>query len=471
MLSLNLSGQSNVPVRYKLRDLDASANNAIQPFALHARIGNTGAFNNIADAFVADATTVSAATQVSAVDVLLPAAYNNQALVQLRIMTSNAVGNDEWVGVDDIEIGGTPVDIAPTVASTAPANLAVNVALNSNITISFSENVNVSGAWFQINCASGARSAAVSGGPRVYTLDPNTDFAANENCSVTIVGALVQDSDGTPDAMAANFNFSFQTAVDNPPSVSSTIPANNQINVALNSNLVVNFSEPVTTQAGAFTLTCSASNAHTLVVSSNASGNQRTLDPSPDFLASETCVLSIIASLVSDLDGVANPLPANVNVNFNTASGAGYYASVDASSATTLRTSLHQLIRGHNCYFYSSSICTSPGEGDSVWRIIEAADEAPGNSTRVLDVYKNETYAKCQDRAGVNNNAMISFNREHSWPNSYGFNDRLTVSVNAGNVPNCPTPMRICCLPAMCSTTPTAVIYPLIFARAAAPSA
>lgn len=42
------------------------------------------------------------------VSVTLPSACNNAALVQLRIMTTNAVGNDEWVGVDNISINVTP---------------------------------------------------------------------------------------------------------------------------------------------------------------------------------------------------------------------------------------------------------------------------------------------------------------------------------------------------------------------------
>ena len=48
---------------------------------------------------------------VLVVDVFLPAVVNNQPTVQLRVLTTNAVGNDEFVGVDDIAFlqytGGT----------------------------------------------------------------------------------------------------------------------------------------------------------------------------------------------------------------------------------------------------------------------------------------------------------------------------------------------------------------------------
>ncbi|MBX7218680.1 MAG: putative Ig domain-containing protein [Blastocatellia bacterium] len=105
MLYLNTTGQSGITVSYNLRDIDGSTDNAVQPVALQYRVGNTGNFTNIPTAFVADATTgPSLATLVTPVSAMLPAACNNQPVVQVRVITSNAVGNDEWVGVDDIVV-------------------------------------------------------------------------------------------------------------------------------------------------------------------------------------------------------------------------------------------------------------------------------------------------------------------------------------------------------------------------------
>src|ERR687884_1193560 len=105
-------------------------------------------------------------------------------------------------------------DQAPFVASTAPANSAGDVALNSNITITFSEAVNVSGSWFSISCSSsGGHTATASGGPTTFTLDPGSDFVGSETCTVTVFAANVTDQDATdpPDNMAANYVFSFNT--------------------------------------------------------------------------------------------------------------------------------------------------------------------------------------------------------------------------------------------------------------------
>jgi uncharacterized protein len=105
LLHLNTTGASNVTVSYNLRDIDGSADNAVQPVALQYRVGSSGTFTNVAAGFVADATTgPSLATLVTPVSVVLPALADNQPQVQVRIITTNAVGNDEWVGIDDIEV-------------------------------------------------------------------------------------------------------------------------------------------------------------------------------------------------------------------------------------------------------------------------------------------------------------------------------------------------------------------------------
>jgi len=105
VISINTTGFSGVRVAYNLRDIDGSTDNAVQPVALQFRVGSSGNYTNIPAGFVADATTgPSLATLVTPVSVTLPAATDNQPLVQLRIITTNAVGNDEWVGIDDIFI-------------------------------------------------------------------------------------------------------------------------------------------------------------------------------------------------------------------------------------------------------------------------------------------------------------------------------------------------------------------------------
>jgi hypothetical protein len=107
VITLNTTGRTNINVAYNLRDLDVSADNAVQSVALQFRIGNSGPYTNVPAGFVLDPTTASSATQVTPVSALLPHTANNKPIVQVRIITVNAAGNDELVGVDAINITGT----------------------------------------------------------------------------------------------------------------------------------------------------------------------------------------------------------------------------------------------------------------------------------------------------------------------------------------------------------------------------
>jgi predicted extracellular nuclease len=107
---------------------------------------------------------------------------------------------------------------APSVSSTTPSNGATGVARDSNITINFSEPVTATGSWYSISCGtSGSHTAAQSGGPQSYTLDPDADFAFSETCTVTVYASQVSDVDGLdpPDNMDSDYTFSFTT--ENPP--------------------------------------------------------------------------------------------------------------------------------------------------------------------------------------------------------------------------------------------------------------
>ena len=114
---INSSGCSDITVSYKVRDIDDLTDNAIQPVALHYRTGGAGDFTNVAEAYIADASTgPSLATLETPVSVILPIGAENQSLLEIQIMTTNAVGNDEWVGIDDINISGTcGVEIQPKI--------------------------------------------------------------------------------------------------------------------------------------------------------------------------------------------------------------------------------------------------------------------------------------------------------------------------------------------------------------------
>src|SRR5690349_14560304 len=176
---MNTTGVSNIRVKYNLRDIDGgTTDDAIMQVALQYRIGNTGNFTNVPAGYVADATTgPNLATLVTPIDVTLPAACDNQSQVEIRIMTTNAVGNDEWVGIDDIDISGstTPVN---TVSIAAGTN-AAEPATNGSFTINFSSATTLP---TDINFA--------YSGSAGFGTDYTVSYSAGSTPSVTSTGTL-----------------------------------------------------------------------------------------------------------------------------------------------------------------------------------------------------------------------------------------------------------------------------------------
>jgi predicted extracellular nuclease len=216
VLYLNTIGQSNITVAYNLRDIDSSADNAVQPVALQYRIGASGNFTNLPAGFVADATTgPSLATLVTPVGVQLPAAAENQPEVQVRIITTNAAGNDEWVGIDDISVSASVADVAPSVLTTTPANGASNVAVSSNITVNFSEAVDVAAGAITVECPASTVVASNAAADNVSSIviDPVSDLPFSTTCVINVAASGVTDEDTNdpPDNMDADHLVSFDT--------------------------------------------------------------------------------------------------------------------------------------------------------------------------------------------------------------------------------------------------------------------
>lgn len=187
LLSLDTTGRSGITVRYDLRDLDGSIDNAVQPVALQYRVGDSGAFINVPAAFVADATEgPSLAGKVTPVSVTLPAAADNQSLLQLRIITTNAVGNDEWVGVDNIVVdGGNGGGVNQPIFTSCPA-LSLQAGEGGSVAVSASD------ADSTVNALSLASS--LPDGITLGALTPAAGDGASATASVTVAAGTASGS-------------------------------------------------------------------------------------------------------------------------------------------------------------------------------------------------------------------------------------------------------------------------------------
>ncbi len=101
LLRLNTRRCTNITVSWRLRDLNPANTAAIQQVAVQGRVGTSGNFTNLA--YVNNANT-GGDTPGS---VTLASTYNGNERVQIRWITTNAVGNDNMIGVDDITVTGT----------------------------------------------------------------------------------------------------------------------------------------------------------------------------------------------------------------------------------------------------------------------------------------------------------------------------------------------------------------------------
>jgi endonuclease G len=231
--------------------------------------------------------------------------------VWLRWVDIDHAGNDHGLAIDDLSItaNGVPVEPAPTVINTIPANGGSNVLISSPISINFSESVHASGA-FSIQCPTGNSVAFIpSGSPATsFTLSTMGTLPYGTLCTVTVVADQVSDEDvvDPADKMAANYVFTFTTEaspIDQAPAVTTTSPLNLATNVPTNSNIVINFNESVLAAAGAFAVNCGGLQDYAIT----ASPVSFTLNPLSDLPYSATCTVTATASQITDSDAIDPP--------------------------------------------------------------------------------------------------------------------------------------------------------------------
>ncbi len=92
---------------------------------------------------------------------------------------------------------------------------------------------------------------------------------------------------------------------------------------------------------------------------------------------------------------------------------ADYWAVVDAGSPPALRTTIHAAIENHIAFPYSAGTTDTRD-------ILNLADEDPVDTTKILDIYRNASYVKTPG-------GDAEYNKEHSWPKSYGFPEESTI--------------------------------------------
>ena len=132
----------------------------------------------------------------------------------IRWVSFDVSGSDDGLAVDDFSLtprGFASGDDAPSVTGTTPTDGASGVPKGANLTVTFSEAVTPAADAFDLVCNGAPKPVAVTGSGDTYTLDPTSDFADGDVCTLTVLGTRISDDDTVdpPDTMTSDFTMSF----------------------------------------------------------------------------------------------------------------------------------------------------------------------------------------------------------------------------------------------------------------------
>lgn len=188
---LNTTGRTGVHVKYDLIDIDAGTTTAVQPVALQYRVGG-GTWTNLPDYYVANAadTAASTAGKTTSIDATLPAAVDNAAQVEVRVITIDATGSDQFIAVDNIVVSSSPTTGGPGAISFNPATYNLQeTAGTQNITVRRSSANGAVSATYTIVAGTATTPADFTG-----TLTGTVSFADGVD-TATIPVTIVNDTD------------------------------------------------------------------------------------------------------------------------------------------------------------------------------------------------------------------------------------------------------------------------------------
>jgi predicted extracellular nuclease len=329
-----------------------------------------------------------------------PAVASTSGVVISEFRTRGPVGgNDEFIELRNA--GTVPVNISGWLlqgcASGTPGAASTRATVNAGVTLSPGQ------SYLFANTTSPGYSGAVAPDQTYGT--GITDFASSNFAGIRIVtaaGAVVDGvgSPGSPcregtgfNTPGANGDSSFErllgtqdtnnnvsdfagpkagnpqkygaTGGDAAPTVTDTDPDSNAVDVAQATNISVTFSEPVTTSAAAFSISCNVSGSHTFALAGGPT--TYTLDPDADFAQADTCTVAVDNVGVEDTDGDDPPgnMAADYSFSFSTvAPSRRTYEIQGASHTSPYAGQLVSAVPGVITAVRSSSIYIQDAVGD-----------------------------------------------------------------------------------------------------------
>ena len=206
VLYMNSTGRDVVTVDFDLRDIDSSIDNAVQQVAVQYRTSPTGDWINVPGGYFPDVTTAST-TSSTHVTLTLPSGASNQATLEVRILTTNAAGNDEAVGIDNIAVVSLPLVVVPL----QPGAFSINdvTASEGNAgTTDFTFTVTRSGGSDgAVSVNYSLQNVTTNAADFVSTLGGTVSFAAGQisrTITIQVVGDTIPEANETFRVILAN---------------------------------------------------------------------------------------------------------------------------------------------------------------------------------------------------------------------------------------------------------------------------
>jgi len=236
--------------------------------------------------------------------------------------------------------------VAPEVVHFSPADGGIEVAVDSNITLTFSEAITADSGVIEIHSdyAAGtlvesfdiATSSKVTISGDTLTIDPTADLLEGVHYYVTLANGVVEDLAGNNYAGTTSYDFKTVVAqgVPNPLTVISFTPADSSTGAEVGTNITVTFSEAI--KAGTGTIEIHAGSldgvlfeSFDVVTSSHLSfsGDTLTIDPSSDLIHGTQYFVTFTPGSVLSLDDTTSYAGTN-SYDFTTGAAPESWSSI-----------------------------------------------------------------------------------------------------------------------------------------------
>ncbi|MGB1128574.1 MAG: Ig-like domain-containing protein, partial [Haloferula sp.] len=339
VLTFDLGGTFDVDTVHIWPYIRAEANRGIKNFAISFSTDGGGTFpTTLASGTFSDFTIGPA----SGNEPVQSRSFAPQTgVTHIRMTNLTTFGSTSYIAMAEIRFAEPDTTAPSIVPPTSPADNASNVVVSENLTATFDENIAlVNGGTITIRNLGPSLDAdevitipdgraSVSGA--VLTIDPASDLATGNSYAVQISSDAIDDLAQSPNSFLGITNdddWSFQTAAESVPPmiVPPTSPAAGSPSVAVDTDLVATFDEPIVEGSGNITIKNLSDSTDTVIPVGDAqvtvSGSTLTINPSSDLDPGDNYAVQIDAGAVTDVIGnlFAGILPPDVSTwSFTTA--------------------------------------------------------------------------------------------------------------------------------------------------------